>query len=688
MLRHHRRLAVAILVAGLSFVGQKTAQAGQYYFSDCGCSAAATCQGAFCNLNPTAAGCSSAPAPGSLGNPWCLDPGSTGLKNSFDYLMDGTAPDVSAGDTIYLCAGACDGTGSATWYLEPHLNSATGAYTVFDPAIGSTSSVIINIKPYPGETVTLSGDANNDNVYTAGTDAQRFWDSRKNGSSTTAYMGYQLSGFTVEKFAERTFNISEASGGPFVVDNLTVQRGGAGGVGNGYFAALQGDGGMAAMGCTNTTGQRDIINNALDSYATFIFGHNRNGASLTVKNSTIRQNCQIVARSNGNCYGPGGTTTPADVEACNPAYSSGNITFDHNTIYSVFGVHNGHQGRGWTWTNNIIYDFYVGIGTEENVQSTTITDNNISCRGIYKTDQYGKCRTAITINDGDAGEQNCNDDGSGGLPHCSTNKVVIARNRIWGANYYTTPGFLLGGISYSAHNSSSLNGGLASATIENNFIWFTQRTSGCSPFSNNDFAESPLNIATSDPITVRNNTIYNNGCPVYLRTGVSAYEGGTGAVAHIFTNNIVSYGHYYSGGSDVVELFVDASATNSTISNNNFYYGADSSSSNLVCVAGTGGMGSSGGCSSGTYKSCSSVPTFGTSNICQATNYKNLAGAKEIWDLHLDLGDTVNKDKGLPGPLEDIDKQPRTGACDIGADEVDSQDSTPPAAPQGVQVSQ
>ncbi len=689
MLRHRRGFVVAILVACLSIVGQRAAQATQYYFSDCGCNAAAACQGAFCNVNPAAAGCSPIPpAAGSVGNPWCLDPGSTGLKNSFDYVMDGTAPDVSAGDTINLCAGACDGTGSATWYLEPHFNSATGAYTVFDPAVGSTSSVIINIKPYPGETVTLSGDANNDNIYTAGTDAQRFWDSRKSGSSTTAYMGYQLSGFTIEKFAERTINISEASGGPFVLDNMTVQRGGAGSVGNGYFAALTGDGGMAAMGCTNTNAQRDLINNALDSYATFIFGHNRNGASLTVQNSTIRQNCQYVARSNGNCYGPGGTVTNADIEACNPATSAGNITFNNNTIYSVFGLHNGHQGRGWTWTHNTIYDFFGGIGTEENVQDTTITDNNFSCRGTYKTDAPGRCRTAIVINDGDTGELNCNDDGSGGLPHCSTNKVLIARNKIWGANYYTTPGFLLGGISYSAHNSSSQNGGLASAIIENNFIWFTQRSSGCNPFSNVDFTEAPLNIATNDSITVRNNTIYNNGCPVTLRTGVSATEGGTGPVAHNFTNNIVGFAHYYPGGSDVVELFVAASAVGSTIANNDFHYGSDSATSNPICTSGTAGVSASGGCTSGTYTSCSGVSSYRTNNICQPTTYRSVSGAKSLWDLHLAPGDTVNKDKGVPGPLEDIDKQARIGTCDIGADEVDSQDTTAPAAPQGIQVSQ
>ncbi len=687
MLIHNIDRRVVVLAMGFAFLLTNAAVASDYYFSDCGCAPATTCQGAYCDLNPSAPTCSNPPSAGSASNPWCLDPGRSGRRVSFDYLMDGAAPEAAAGDTIYLCAGTCDGSGTATWNLEPHRNSATGAYVLFDPQIGSTTGVIINIRPLNGENVTISGDADNDSHYTAGVDAQRFWDTLVNGSSTNGKMGYRLSGFTVEKFAERTFNIVRTLGGPFVLDGMTIQKGGAGSVGDGYFAPLTGDGGMAAMGCTNPSTQRDLINEALDNYATFIFGHNENGASLLVKNSTIRQNCQMVARSNGNCFGSGGTASPTDLETCSPTYSGGDITFDNNQIYSVFGLHNGHQGRGWTWTGNTIYDFWDGISAEENVRDITITGNNISCRGTYKTDSAGKCRTAIRISDGDLGETNCNDDGSGGLPRCGTRNVTIARNRIWGMNYSPTSGFLMGGIYYGAHNASPQNGGLASATIENNMIWFSQSSSGCNPSTVN-VSESPLSIATNDAITVQNNTLYNNGCPVYLRSGFSASGGGTGPVAHRFLNNILAYSHYYTNSSNTFELFVDPSATTSVITNNNLHNGGDAGTASLVCVGGTSGMDASGGCVSGNTLACPAIPTFGTGNICQPTSFRRVSGTKDLWDLKLSLTDTVNKDRGVPGPTVDIDKQARAGACDIGADEVDSQDSVAPGSPQQVQVSQ
>ena len=71
-----------------------TASAATYWFSSCATGGA-----------------------GTQSNPYCLDPTGSGNKTSFRYLMDGSAPDVVAGDTIYLCAGACDGTGSATYNL-------------------------------------------------------------------------------------------------------------------------------------------------------------------------------------------------------------------------------------------------------------------------------------------------------------------------------------------------------------------------------------------------------------------------------------------------------------------------------------------------------------------------------------------------------------------------------------------
>ena len=46
----------------------------------------------------------------------------------------------------------------------------------------------------------------------------------------------------------------------------------------------------------------------------------------------------------------------------------------------------------------------------------------------------------------------------------------------------------------------------------------------------------------------------------------------------------------------------------------------------------------------------------------------------------------VNKDAGVKGASDDIDKQPRTGLVDIGADELSATDTTPPAPPTNVRV--
>jgi hypothetical protein len=515
------------------------------------------------------------------------------------------------------------------------------------------------------------------------------------------------------------------------LDNMVIQRGGADAtIGDCYFAPIVGDGGMAAMGCTfNPLGSdsatkdapRDHINENVDSFATFIFGHNHAGASLSVSNSTIRQNAQYVQRSNGNCYGSGGTTTNADIEACDPAYSAGGITFDNNTIYSVFGLANGHQGRGWTWTDNTIYDFYGGIVAEENVDTVDFSRNDISCRGWYKTDRTGKCKTAIGVDDGDQGEHNCDDGASGTLPHCGTRHVTIGGNKIWGANYLHTgsTGNLQGGIFYNGHNSSSQNGGAADATIENNFIYYTQSSSGCHEYPTcpantgscgatpnaDNITESPLSIATNDSVTVQNNTIYKGGCPVYLRTGFYDFNGGTGSVAHTFRDNIIDYGHYEVDGSDVKELIVDQSAAGSSIQNNDLYYGSDSSSSIVACMHGTGDN-----CRNGQAYTCVEwVANAGAGNLCTPVTFCGVVGShptalgvpavvcgnptpdlsNSSWDLHLNgAQDIINA--GILAATIDIDQENRavqascTPKCtDIGADEWLQ---FTPAAPQSIIV--
>src|SRR5207249_6651461 len=97
---------------------------------------------------------------GTKASPWCLDPNSDGTKESIMVLFDGNAPDAAPGDNIYLCAGACDGTGSATYNVSP-----TAPSYWFCSTISGTSAQPITIQNYPGETVTISGDTNGNGTY-------------------------------------------------------------------------------------------------------------------------------------------------------------------------------------------------------------------------------------------------------------------------------------------------------------------------------------------------------------------------------------------------------------------------------------------------------------------------------------------------------------------------------------------
>src|SRR6185503_604562 len=106
-----RRIGAALLsVAALALADN--ARAASYYFSNCASGGA-----------------------GTQANPYCLDPTGSGNKTSFRYLMDGASPDVAPGDTIYLCAGACDGAGSGTYNLGVAGTANNGWTYVFAPVI-------------------------------------------------------------------------------------------------------------------------------------------------------------------------------------------------------------------------------------------------------------------------------------------------------------------------------------------------------------------------------------------------------------------------------------------------------------------------------------------------------------------------------------------------------------------------
>ena len=105
---------------------------------------------------------------GTITNPYCVDPAGNGQNISFGYLMNGASPELSAGDTVNLCAGACDGSGTATYNLSAAGTNNEGDSYAIAPQVSGTASAPITIETYPGETVILSGDTNANSAMDSG----------------------------------------------------------------------------------------------------------------------------------------------------------------------------------------------------------------------------------------------------------------------------------------------------------------------------------------------------------------------------------------------------------------------------------------------------------------------------------------------------------------------------------------
>ena len=650
--------------------------ATDYYFSDCGCTAADSCQRALCDLQPGLAGCAQSPARGTVQNPWCLDPGADGNKESFDYLMDGAAPELAAGDTVRLCAGACDGQGTSTWWLQTHLGPPSSSTTcggsnrvVFDMEVDGTAAQPITITPYcvgtACETVVLSGDSNNNNLWDPGVDADRFVSNVDCDGST--YVGghhyYRWLGdpdgdgkpnLIMEKADFYMFGLQQDARG-WVVDGLELRYM----AGRFFGGANPGSDGAGQLGCSNNTeGERGTAFNVA-----------RNSGDVTMTHNVIHHGCFAALRPINNCAGQN--------QSCTSGQNS--MVFSNNTIYNMGAIINGHQGRNWTIRGNIAYDVFDGISVEEQVVNVAIEDNDFSCRGQYMVNLNGtswKCRAAIIVNDGDNPPSDGCADSGGAEGICIAKDIKIRRNRVWGASYSgesgNGKGFLLGGIGFFAHNT---NGDLGNTVIENNMVWHVQQADDCTTgnFAGNapnDAREAGLAVYSPDQVVIQNNTLYDTAC-----WGIMIGGGN-----HVVRNNLVVQSINRATGSDLPELVVMSNATGSTIQNNNLSPGSGSGS--VVRICDTGGL-----CS--TSYTCAQVAGgIGTGNKCSATTFTKVSGVRSSWNLHLVAGDTANLNGGMAGVTDDIDRQARSGNPDIGADELFSQDTQAPVAPSQVQTSQ
>jgi hypothetical protein len=535
--------------------------------------------------------------------------------------------------------------------------------------VDGTATQPITITPYcvgaSCETVILSGDSNNNNVWDPGVDADRFVSNIDCDGSN--YLGghnyYKWLGdpdhdgkpnLIMEKADFYMFGLQQDAKG-WVVDGLELRYMS----GRFFGGANPGSDGAGQMGCTNDEGERGTAFNVA-----------RNTGDMIMTHNVIHHGCFAALRPINNCAGQN--------QSCTSGQNS--MVFSDNTIYNMGAIINGHQGRNWIIQRNKAWDVFDGIDVEEQVVGAQIDDNDLSCRGQYMVNLNGtswKCRAAIVVSDGDNPPSDGCADTGGAEGICIAKDIRIRRNKVWGMTYSgeAAPlgkGYLLGGIAFFAHNT---NGDLGNTVIENNMIWHVQQADDCSTGnfagnSPNDTRESGLAVYSPDTVIVQNNTLYDTAC-----WGIMVGGGN-----HIVRNNLVVQSIRHADGSDLPELVLMSNATGSTVQNNNLSPGSGSGAVARVCD--TNDL-----CT--TSYTCSQIAGgIGTGNKCVATTFTKVSGARDKWNLHLVSGDTANLNGGVPAVTDDIDKQARSGAPDIGADELSTQDTQAPAAPTQVQTSQ
>jgi len=132
-----------LMLLCVMFVCVTGASAANYYFSDCAFGGA-----------------------GTSGDPYCLDPDFDSVEESFGILFDGVGTDIAAGDNVYLCAGACDGSGTATWQV---LANGQGSVLLdLTASHNGDSENPITFQSYAGEFITLDGDTDENGSFVCG----------------------------------------------------------------------------------------------------------------------------------------------------------------------------------------------------------------------------------------------------------------------------------------------------------------------------------------------------------------------------------------------------------------------------------------------------------------------------------------------------------------------------------------
>lgn len=283
------------------------------------------------------------------------------FRESFEYLMDGIAPDVGPGDTVYLCAGRCDGKGIATYHLDATGTNRAGDAYVFDPHVSGRPSAPITICAYHGETVILSGDSNANGVNDSTDVGTLLTNDTEAGRGKGWYVWKNL---IFERSKTVMMNLR---GGPdnWTFDHIEIR----------FTGRL-----WKAVDLYDARGSRG----SHPHYAMEVAGAT---GRFTVKNSRFHH---IDGFAHRNVVNPN-----LDL-----------ALFENNEYYNLCSVNNDFIGKNFTWRNNYAHDVECGWSIEEDMQNVVIEDNTFACLGEYKVTSDGRCSNAISVNNGDMGGGN------------------------------------------------------------------------------------------------------------------------------------------------------------------------------------------------------------------------------------------------------------------------------------------
>lgn len=559
---------------------------------------------------------------GDIGTPYCVDPLSNGINQSFGFLMDGAGLELAAGDTVYLCAGACDGLGTGTYLLETTTQDRrrTPEDVVIAPRVSGTATNPITITVYCDngncETVILSGDSNGDGLVGDGTDhivcndvidvVSAFnrpyysWLGDPNGDGAPNLI--------FEKTEKQIFHITEGAQN-WIIDGIEFRRT--------HKQHLWDDGnlwipGLGTNGCDQfSSGQRGYAIHAGEITTT-----------LTITNNLFHHLCGFALRITNNPF-------------------AGSILIDNNEFYNIHSAANDFNSQNVTYSNNYLHDT-SGISVESRMRHVAVEDNLITCPGDWVLLDPGRTGGARCI-----GGISVDGTGGAGGNQFENYDIALRRNTIWGTLDVEGTGAMNQPIVWN----SARCGDTADFTcpdqanplflIENNMIWRQKKGDG------GRWKRAGISVDNSPSagnfIIIQYNSIYDTN-----RYGISLRDG-----THLVRGNLIVDAALEG------EIRLTAESVASVFEDNNIHPG--SGGGDLVCIS------NQDDATCNTTYDCAGIGGFGTRNICQQSTFVNVAGGPDTWDLHLADADTGSRDvisiEGLIAvvdyPIEDFDKEIR-----------------------------